>query len=81
MLKSDAHAHFGTLEAVGKAVGISKQGVWMWPKLVPEGHAYKLQTITDGALQVKPLHYTRLRMQRLRMKQERQSRAARHRAK
>jgi len=59
MFKADVHAHFGTLEAVGKAVGISKQGVWMWPKLVPEGHAYKLQVITHGKLRVNPLLYVK----------------------
>ena len=65
MLKSDVHSHFGTLEAVGKAVGISKQGVWMWPRIVPEGHAYKLQVITHGALQVDPLLYVkRVRLRR-----------------
>jgi hypothetical protein len=81
MLKSEAVAHFGTQVAVGKAVGISKQGVGNWRRLVPEGHAYKLHTMTDGALQVKPAHYVRLRLERLRMKEARQGRAARRKAK
>jgi transcriptional repressor of cell division inhibition gene dicB len=81
MLKSEAVAHFGTQVAVAKAVGISKQGVGNWRRFVPEGHAYKLQTTTEGALQVKPVHYVRLRLERLKMKQARQSRAARRKAK
>jgi hypothetical protein len=52
MWKTDVHAYFRTLAAIAKAVGISKQGVWMWPELVPEGHAYKLQFVTQGKLQV-----------------------------
>jgi hypothetical protein len=76
MLKSDVHAHFGTLEAVGKAVGISKQGVWMWPRIVPEGHAYKLQVITHGVLRVNPLLYVK----HVRLKR-RMSLAARRKAK
>jgi len=61
MRKADVHAHYGTLEKIAKAVGISKQGVWMWPDVVPEGHAYKLQFLTHGELKVNPALYSKAR--------------------
>jgi hypothetical protein len=57
MLKEDARQHFGTLTAVGKAIGISRSAVAQWPDVVPEGMAYKLQVITGGRLQVAPHLY------------------------
>jgi hypothetical protein len=61
MLKRDVLNFYGTLEAVGKVVGISKQGVWMWPEVIPQGHAWKLQSLTGGRLKVIPSLYKRQR--------------------
>lgn len=60
MLKSDVKAHFGTLEAIAQAIGVSKSAVGQWPERVPQGSAYKLQFVTGGKLQVDPAMYPKL---------------------
>lgn len=60
MLKSDVKAHFGTLEAIAKAIGVTKSAVGQWPERVPQGAAYKLQFVTGGILRVDPSLYPRL---------------------
>lgn len=57
MLKSDALAYFGTPSAVAEALGITVAAVSMWGDVIPEGSAYKLQVVTDGALVVRPKLY------------------------
>lgn len=58
MLKEDVKKHYGgTLEAVGRAMGISKSAVSQWPDLVPELWAYKIQALTKGKLRVDPKLY------------------------
>jgi hypothetical protein len=57
MKTADVVAYYGTYEAVGQAVGITKAGVWMWPERVPQAHAYKLQVLTGGKLRVDPSMY------------------------
>lgn len=51
--------HYGSVRKVADALGISRVAVSKWRKagIVPEGSAYKLQSITDGALQVDPALY------------------------
>jgi hypothetical protein len=60
MLKSAVHAYYGTLAKVAAVVGITKQGVWMWPKVVPQGHAWKLQVKSGGELTVDPTLYPKI---------------------
>jgi hypothetical protein len=52
MLKTTVKRHFGSLEAIAQALGITKSAVSQWPERVPEGAAYKLQFITGGKLRV-----------------------------
>ena len=60
MRKSDVKAHFGTLEAIAQAIGLSKSAVGQWPERVPQGSAYKLQFVTGGILQVDPSMYPKI---------------------
>jgi transcriptional regulator with XRE-family HTH domain len=60
MRKSDVQAHFGTLEAIAQAIGVSKSAVGQWPERVPQGSAYKLQFVTGGILRVDPAMYPRI---------------------
>jgi predicted transcriptional regulator len=57
MLKTTVKRHFGSLEAVAQALGITKSAVSQWPDRVPEGAAYKLQFITGGKLRVEQAMY------------------------
>jgi len=60
MLKSTAKAHFGTLQAIADAIGISKSAVGQWPERIPQGPAYKLQFVTGGKLRVDPSMYPKI---------------------
>lgn len=42
--------YFGSVNAVAAALGISQSAVSQWRENVPEGSAYKLEVITQGAL-------------------------------
>jgi transcriptional repressor of cell division inhibition gene dicB len=67
MRKRDVHAYFKTLDAIAEACGITKSGVWMWPEIIPERHAYRLERQTNGALPLHPEDYTKsARSRRLR---------------
>jgi len=57
MLKADAIRYFGSVSAVAEALDISVSAVSSWDEVVPEGSAYKLQVVTDGALVVRPECY------------------------
>ena len=62
MYKTDVFAHFGGKKAaVSKLLGISRAAVGQWPDIVPEGSAYKLQALTDGALKVNPDLYAKVK--------------------
>lgn len=50
MKKVDVIRHFGTASKVAAALGISRAAVAQWGERVPEGAAYKLESITAGAL-------------------------------
>lgn len=47
-------SHFGTRAQVAAALGISRAAVSKWGDVVPEGSAYKLESITAGKLRVDP---------------------------
>lgn len=54
-----AEQHFGNRRKLAEALGITSQAVSQWAKRgqIPEGVAYKLQVITNGALMVNPVDY------------------------
>lgn len=57
MEKKTLLEHFGNPTKAAKALGISRQGIYLWGDLVPELVAYKAQGITGGALTVDPATY------------------------
>lgn len=57
MLKSVAIAHFGSQIALAKALGVTKGAVSLWGEVIPEGSAYKLESLTKGVLRVDPQLY------------------------
>lgn len=59
MLKADVERHFGTQLAIAEALGISVQAVSQWGEIIPEGRAYKLESLTGGVLKVDPSLYRR----------------------
>nr|DAN28445.1 MAG TPA: DNA-binding transcriptional regulator [Caudoviricetes sp.] len=60
MLKKDVIKHFGTLEKVAIALGISVSAVSQWGDVIPEKNAYRLQEMTDGELSVQHSLYRKL---------------------
>lgn len=65
MLLSEAIKHFspspgkprGAISRIATALGITVGAISQWGDVVPEGQAYKLQSITNGELQVRPELY------------------------
>lgn len=57
MLTKDVIKHFGSQILVARALGISRAAVSKWPKRVPQGSAYKIESITNGDLKVNPADY------------------------
>jgi DNA-binding transcriptional regulator YdaS (Cro superfamily) len=59
MKVQQAEQHFGNRRKLAEALGITSQAVSQWAKRgqIPEGVAYKLQVITNGALVVNPVDY------------------------
>lgn len=51
--------YFKTRSGVARALGISRAAVSKWGPVVPEGSAYKLESLTSGALKVDPALYPR----------------------
>jgi transcriptional regulator with XRE-family HTH domain len=51
--------HYKTRAAIARALGISPAAVSKWEAVVPEGSAYKLESITGGVLRVDPKLYER----------------------
>jgi len=45
-----AVSYFGTPVALASALGITRQAVNDWGEFVPEGRAYQLEVLTEGAL-------------------------------
>ena len=54
MKTSEAVAHFGGYRKLAEVLDISTQAIYGWGEIVPEGRAYQLQVITDGALVAVP---------------------------
>lgn len=62
MRKQLLRDHFGSFVAAAKALGVSKAAVSNWPDdRIPEGIAYKVESLTGGALRVDPADYPRAR--------------------
>jgi len=59
MKVQQAEQHLGNRRKLAEALGITSQAVSQWAKRgqIPEGVAYKLQVITNGALMVNPVDY------------------------
>lgn len=59
MQLAQAEAHFGNRRKLAEALGITTQAVSQWVRRgrIPEGIAYKLESITNGALKVNPTDY------------------------
>ena len=55
----DAVQHFGGRRQLAEALGISRQAVEQWGKLVARGMAYRLQVMTKNALVVDEAKYKR----------------------
>lgn len=45
-----AIAHFGSVAALARALGITSQAVYQWGAEVPPRRAFELERITSGAL-------------------------------
>lgn len=53
MLTRNALKHFGGSQAaLARAIGITRGAVHQWGRVVPEGAAYKIESITKGAIRV-----------------------------
>ena len=57
MRTKTAIKHYGSRAAIALALGISRAAVSKWGPFVPEGSAYKLESITGGVLRVDPKLY------------------------
>jgi len=57
MLTNDAVQYYGGRRQLADALGITRQAVEQWGKVVAEGMAYKLQVLTRGDLVVDPKKY------------------------
>lgn len=54
MKTQDAIDHFGSREALAKALDIDRSATHHWGEYVPEPRQYQLQVITAGKLVAKP---------------------------
>lgn len=50
MRTEEAISHFGTAAELARQLGISRQSVHDWGDYVPEGRAYQIEVLTNGAL-------------------------------
>ncbi len=50
MKKTEVVTHFGTLQAVADALGITIGAVWQWGEDLPVGRQAEIELITGGAL-------------------------------
>ena len=64
MLLSDAIKHFsidgrerGARGRLAAALGLSSGAISQWGSVVPQGQAYKLESLTKGKLKVNPACY------------------------
>jgi hypothetical protein len=52
MLKSDVIAYFGGVRAVAEALKLSTQAVTEWKAIIPEVNAWRIYSMTKGALKI-----------------------------
>ncbi|MCX7132053.1 Cro/CI family transcriptional regulator [Aeromonas sp.] len=50
MQKNDVLAHFGSITAIAKAIGVSHAAVCKWDETIPKGRAYQIEVLTGGKL-------------------------------
>jgi DNA-binding transcriptional regulator YdaS (Cro superfamily) len=60
MRTEQAVEYFGSQAAIAAALEISRAAVSKWGDVVPEGSAYKLESLTDGELKVDRDLYRRI---------------------
>ena len=53
MLKKDVLKYFGSVEKASKALGISRQAIYQWPRTVPLTSQYRVEVMTKGAFRAK----------------------------
>ena len=54
MDKATAIEHFGGVTKLAAMLGISRQAIHAWPKVVPDRWAYQLHYLSDGELPIEP---------------------------
>ena len=52
MLKTDVIAYFGGVRAVAEALKLSTQAVTAWKTIIPEVNAWRIFSLTKGALKI-----------------------------
>lgn len=57
MLTNDAVQYYGGRRQLAEALGITRQAVEQWGKVVAKGAAYQLQVMTKNALMVDERKY------------------------
>ena len=57
MKTADVVKHFGHPTLVAAALGIRRQAVLQWGKLVPELRAHQVERLTGGVLKMRPELY------------------------
>ena len=59
MQTTDVITYYGSPAEVARILGISRAAVSKWAKegIVPEGSAYKIESLTRGKLKVNPSDY------------------------
>jgi DNA-binding transcriptional regulator YdaS (Cro superfamily) len=64
MLTQTAIEHFGSQAEIARQLEISTAAVAKWGDTVPEGSAYKIESITAGKIKVDPEFYRELKRKR-----------------
>lgn len=64
MLTETAIKHFGSPAAIARALEISSAAVAKWGDTIPEGSAYKIESVSGGVLKVDPEFYRELKRKR-----------------
>lgn len=54
MDKNKVIAHFGGIKETAQALGVTQTAVRRWGKEIPQGRAYQIHVMTNGALKSKP---------------------------
>lgn len=50
MKTKDVIKHFGCVQAVADALGITREAVYQWGEEVPKGRAFEIQVLTKSVL-------------------------------